>query len=66
MQTVRHFFPDLNAWLDRLPDPRTQEAIIYDRRFLAWWGIALFLFCALRGVPACTASLSKARIAVTC
>ena len=44
MQTVRHFFPDFNAWLDRLPDTRDQDGIEYDRRFLAWWGIALYLF----------------------
>jgi hypothetical protein len=44
MQTVRHFFPDLNGWLDRLKDTRDQEAITYSRRFLAWWGIALYLF----------------------
>jgi len=43
VQTVRHFFPDFNAWLDRLPDTRDQDAIEYDRRFLAWWGIALYL-----------------------
>jgi hypothetical protein len=42
-QTVRHFFPDLNAWLDRLPDTRVQDACTYSRRFLAWWGIALYL-----------------------
>jgi hypothetical protein len=44
VQTVRHFFPDFNAWLDRLPDTRDQDSIEYDRRFLAWWGIALYLF----------------------
>lgn len=44
MQTVRHFFPDLNTWLSRLPDSRVQEACTYDRRFLAWWGIGLYLF----------------------
>ena len=43
MQTVRHFFPDFNAWLDRLPDTRVPEACIYDRRFLAWWGLQLYL-----------------------
>ena len=43
MQTVRHFFPDFNAWLDRLPDTRVQEACVYDRRFLAWWGLHLYL-----------------------
>jgi hypothetical protein len=25
--TVRHFFPDLNQWLDRLPDIRDQDAV---------------------------------------
>jgi hypothetical protein len=43
VQTVRHFFPELNQWLDRLPDSRDQDAIIYSRRFLAWWGLALYL-----------------------
>jgi len=43
VQTVRHFFPDLNAWLDQLPDSRVQEACTYPRRFLAWWGILLYL-----------------------
>jgi hypothetical protein len=36
VQTVRHFFPELNAWLDRLPDTRVQEDCTYTRRFLAW------------------------------
>lgn len=44
MQTVRHFFPDLNDWFDALPDTRDQDAIEYERRFLAWWGLALYLF----------------------
>lgn len=26
-----------------MPDSRNQEAITYERRFLAWWGIALYL-----------------------
>jgi hypothetical protein len=43
VQTVRHFFPLLNTWLDRLPDTRVEEACTYDRRFLAWWGMALYL-----------------------
>lgn len=42
-QTVRHFFPEFNAWLDRLPDSRAQDRITYARRFLAWWGISLYL-----------------------
>jgi hypothetical protein len=43
VQTVRHFFPEFNVWLDRLPDTRVQEACTYPRRFLAWWGISLYL-----------------------
>jgi hypothetical protein len=43
VQTVRHFFPQLNQWLDRLPDSRDPDAIEYPGRFLAWWGIALYL-----------------------
>jgi hypothetical protein len=43
VQTTRPFFPDFNAWLDRLPDTRVQEAGTYDKRFLAWWGIPLYL-----------------------
>ena len=43
MQTVRHFFPQLNGWLDHLPDTRVPEACTYATRFLAWWGIALYL-----------------------
>jgi hypothetical protein len=43
-ETLRHYFPQLNDWLDQLPDRRDQEAIIYPRRFLAWWGVSLFLF----------------------
>jgi hypothetical protein len=44
VQTTRHFFPDLNAWLDRLPDTRVQDACTYATRFLAWWGLGLYLF----------------------
>ena len=43
VQTVRHFFPDLNDWLDRLPDTRVPEACVYPTRFLAWWGLLLYL-----------------------
>ena len=44
MQTTRHFFPDFNAWLDRLPDTRVPQACTYPTRFLAWWGLSLYLF----------------------
>ena len=43
MQTIGHYFPDMNKWLDRLPDRRDPEAITYETRFLGWWGIALYL-----------------------
>lgn len=44
MQTVRHFFPQFNDWLQALPDTRQAEACTYQTRFLAWWGICLYLF----------------------
>jgi hypothetical protein len=43
VQTTRHFFPQLNTWLDRLPDSRDQEACVYRTRFLGWWGLQLYL-----------------------
>lgn len=42
-RTVAHFFPDLNAWIDQIPDPRFPPLVIYDKRFLLWWGLSLFL-----------------------
>src|SRR5919204_1665622 len=42
-QTVRHFFPDFNAWVDQVPDPRFVPFVTYHKRFLLWWGLALFL-----------------------
>jgi hypothetical protein len=42
-RTLRHFFPLWNTWLDQLPDSRDQEAITYPRRFLACWGILLYV-----------------------
>src|SRR5262249_42708579 len=43
-QTIGHFFPELNAWIDRLPDPRFLPLVIYHKRFLLWWGLSLFLY----------------------
>jgi hypothetical protein len=40
---VRHFFPDLNAWIDEFPDPRFAPLVIYHKRFLVWWGLSLFV-----------------------
>lgn len=42
-QTVRHFFPDLDAWIDQIHDPRFPPRVVYHKRFLLWWGLALFL-----------------------
>jgi hypothetical protein len=44
VQTIRHFWPEFNYWLNQVHDPRFQPFVIYDRRFLVWWGIALYLF----------------------
>lgn len=30
-------------WLDALPDTRLAPLVVYDRRFLTWWGLSLFL-----------------------
>lgn len=42
-RTARHFFPDLNSWLDAIADPRRQDRITYHPRFLLWYGILLFV-----------------------
>jgi len=42
-RTTRHYFPDLNTWLDAVPDPRRQERITYPHRFLLWYGLLLFV-----------------------
>lgn len=44
VQTVGHFFPEFNAWLDAIDDPRFLPFVIYHKRFLLWWGLSLFLF----------------------
>jgi hypothetical protein len=41
--TLHHFFPELNAWIDPIHDPRFLPLVIYDKRFLIWWGLSLFL-----------------------
>ena len=42
-QTVGHFFPELNAWIDQIDDPRFPPLVVYHKRFLVWWGLSLFL-----------------------
>jgi hypothetical protein len=44
VQTVRHFFPDVNDWIDAIDDPRFLPFVTYHKRFLVWWGLSLFLF----------------------
>jgi hypothetical protein len=42
VQTIRHFWPKLNHWADELPDSRYEPMVVYDTRFLLWWGVLLF------------------------
>jgi hypothetical protein len=42
-RTIGHFFPELNTWIDQIPDPRWLPLVVYDKRFLMWWGLTLFL-----------------------
>jgi hypothetical protein len=44
VQTVRHFFPDLNKWIEELPDTRFQPKVVYRAQFLFWWMLSVFLF----------------------
>jgi hypothetical protein len=44
VQSIRHFWPELNTWLDAIYDPRSLPLITYDKRFLIWWGLSLYLF----------------------
>jgi len=41
-RTIRHFWPELNSWLQALPDTRFQPMVKYDVRFLCWWGLLMF------------------------
>ncbi len=43
VRTVRHVCPLLDRWLDSLPDSRFQPFVVYDKRFLFWWGLLLFV-----------------------
>jgi hypothetical protein len=42
IRTVRHFFPEMSAWVDCLPDTRYQPMVIYNQRFLCWWALLMF------------------------
>ena len=43
VRTVRAAFPQLNAWLKALPDPRVQEICLYAAAHIWWEIIATFL-----------------------
>lgn len=42
-RTTRHFFPGLRDWIDQIHDPRFQPQVIYDKHFLVWTSLTLFL-----------------------
>ncbi len=42
-QTTRHFFPDFRDWIDGIKDPRNPLRITYDKHFLVWVGLMLFV-----------------------
>ena len=43
VQTIRHFFPDLNTWIDEIDDPRFPPMVVYNKQFLVWLWLSLFL-----------------------
>jgi hypothetical protein len=40
---VGHFWPDFRGWLGQVTDTRVQERIVYDRAFLTWMGLLVFV-----------------------
>lgn len=44
VRTISHFWPDFNDWLQQIPDSRFQPFVTYDKRFLVWWGLLLYVF----------------------
>lgn len=42
-QTIRHFFPELNDWIDEIHDARYLPFVKYSKRFMIWYGLTLFL-----------------------
>ena len=42
-ETVDHFFPHFNDWLNEIDDPRDPELITYELRTLIWTGVLMFL-----------------------
>jgi len=44
VRTIHHFWPDLGRWMAELPDTRYQPFVTYDKAFLMWLGLGVFLF----------------------
>lgn len=42
-KTVGHFFPELRSWLGDIRETRFQPMVTYDKRFMVWMGLTLFL-----------------------
>jgi hypothetical protein len=40
---MRHFFPEFNNWIDGIEDLRFQPQVIYDKHYLVWTGLMLFV-----------------------
>jgi hypothetical protein len=38
---VRHFSPELPAWIGQIRDPRFPPRVVYDKHFLVWFGLML-------------------------
>jgi hypothetical protein len=43
VRTLRHFFPDFDAWLADLPEHRRPDRLTYQGCFLLWVGLSLFV-----------------------
>jgi hypothetical protein len=43
IRTVRHFWPELGVSMRSVPDTRFEPFVDYDKRFLLWWGLLLFV-----------------------
>ena len=54
---LRHFWPEFNQWLDDVPDSRYLPLVVYDKRFLIWWGISLYT-CSSSAVAGNSISIS--------
>src|SRR3954454_21583006 len=42
-RSTSHFFPELNDWIDDLPDARDPDHTVYEGRFAFWAALMLFV-----------------------